>query len=291
MQAAAHGDPGHAHCSQLRHARETRHQKHVQRSVHRTNHLGDLGNVREARGVDDVGAGLLVSLEPSDGVREIAPAAQVVLGPRRQHQASLVGVRDLCGGRDPIDRSPELVDRVGELGVVILDGAAGEPRRGREPQRFRDAGGLVREAVLEVGAHRERRCRGDRRGVGQGLVATQSSVETPERPGRARAGGGEGAKAKRGEELCTAGVPGVGEQQRLAGAMEIEEALRLGEPAIHCQDATGDRLPVRGGVCRQSCTPPACQGWFRPAAQPQGQHRPGRWPPSIWRSLAPRSDP
>ena len=86
------------------------------------------------------------------------------------------------------------------------------------------AGGIVGEAVLEVGRHRHVGDGGhDRGGVGDRLVAGHPAVEAAERGGEAAAGGGQRLEAERREQLGRAGVPRVRDQQRLRAGMELEE--------------------------------------------------------------------
>ena len=51
--------------------------------------------------------GLLVGLEPGDGVAQVDPAVQVVLGPGRQHEGDRSRVGSLGGGPHPLGRFGE----------------------------------------------------------------------------------------------------------------------------------------------------------------------------------------
>ena len=99
-------------------------------------------------------------------------------------------------------------DALGRLGdvvkpmlawVPVLDRAAGEAGVEREAHGLCDAGGVHREALLEVRRHRHVGSGRKRGGVGERLLAGNAVIETPEARGVAAAGGGEGLIAERGK--------------------------------------------------------------------------------------------
>ncbi len=111
---------------------------------------------------------------------------QVVLRPGGQDQTATGGgpaVRGLGGGRHPLGGRAELVDRVVLVPGEVLQRAAGQPGRGREPHRLGHAGRIVREAVLQVGGHRQGSGRRDVRGVPKGLIPGHLAVESAQRGG------------------------------------------------------------------------------------------------------------
>ena len=81
-----------------------RHGEHVDRPVDRRDDLPDVLGARQPGREQHVGAGLLVGLQPGDRVGQVVAAADVVLGPRGEHQLHRARVRDLGRGRDPLAR-------------------------------------------------------------------------------------------------------------------------------------------------------------------------------------------
>ena len=103
-ERAAHRDPAHARLGQLGHGRSPGHGEHVDRAVHLAGHLADVLDAAQAGGVQDIGAGLLIGLQPGDRVGEVSPAVQVVLGPAGQDEGDEARVSDLGGRRDALGR-------------------------------------------------------------------------------------------------------------------------------------------------------------------------------------------
>ena len=72
--------------------------------------LAEVAGVDHPWGEEDVGAGLLVRLQTGDGVGQVAPAVQVVLGPGGQDEGDRARVGGLGGGADPLGGVGQLVD-------------------------------------------------------------------------------------------------------------------------------------------------------------------------------------
>jgi len=89
---------------------------------------------------------------------------------------------------------------------------------------FMEAGGLDREAALEVAVHRNLDPAGDGLEVGQRVVEGHAVVGDPVRPGEAGARRGQGGKAEPGEQPGAAEVPRIGEHEA-AGLVESAEEL------------------------------------------------------------------
>ena len=108
----------------------------------------------------------------------------------------------------------------------VLDRAAGQARVDGSPHRFLDGVGIVAKPVLEVSGHRQRGSRHDRGRVGERLLPRDRVVEPAQRGSESGAGGGQRLEAQRGQQLRRTGVPWVGDQQRITGAMEVQKTLR-----------------------------------------------------------------
>jgi hypothetical protein len=61
--------------------------------------------------------------------------------------------------------------------------------------------------------------------VGERLIPGDRVVHPAERGGEAAAGGGERLESERGQQLRRPGIPRVRDEQRMAGAMEVQETL------------------------------------------------------------------
>ena len=115
--------------------------------------------------------------------------------------------------RDPFDRLGEVEERVGGVAGGILDRQAGDPGGGRGGDILRDGFRHRREAALEVGINGNRDAAGDCPEVAQDLVEGHVVVRPAQRPGEARAGGGERRETELGQEAGAADVPGVGDDE------------------------------------------------------------------------------
>ena len=222
-EATAHRHAGDADLGELGDRRHAGEHEDVDRHVDGLDDAGDLLGGGDRRGVDDVGAGGGVGLQPGDRVVEVVDAAEVVLGATREHETHRPGMGRLGSGGNPLAGEPDVVDRL-LVRVPVLDRAAGETGSGGEGDCLGDVGGARGEAVLEVGAHRQRRRRGELGAVGDRLVAGHAAVVAAERVGESGTRRGQRGVAEVGEDLGAAGVPGVGHQQRCAGSMQLGEA-------------------------------------------------------------------
>ena len=94
------------------------------------------------RRVHDVGTDGGVRLQPVDRVVEIVDAADVVLGPRREHQPDRSGVGGVGGSGDAVASQVTVVDRP-LVGSPILDRAPGEPDAAADATVAATSSGLV----------------------------------------------------------------------------------------------------------------------------------------------------
>ena len=86
--------------------------EHADRDVDGGEQLAQLARVDHRRREEHVGAGLLVGLQPGDGVGQVLAAVEVVLGPGRQDEGDRARVGGLGGGAHPVGGVGQLVDRV-----------------------------------------------------------------------------------------------------------------------------------------------------------------------------------
>ena len=148
---------------------------------------------------------------------------QHAVGPGDEHEVARQGAGGGDRGANALDGEIARVGAAaGQLGV--LDRGAGEAGLGGEADRLGDAVGRLGVAVLEIAADRQRR-RGDEiRGMGERLVAgDRRAVGQPEGEGEARRGGADRLRPERRQHPGRAGVPGVGEDERVARAVQGAE--------------------------------------------------------------------
>ena len=93
--------------------------------------------------------------------------------------------------------------------------------------------GVVGERVLEVGGHRYVGGIDERRRVRQHLVQSHRTVEAAERRREPAAGRRQRLEAQGREQFRRARVPRIRHEERLAWAMELQEALRLRRLITH----------------------------------------------------------
>ncbi len=91
-------DPGDAEPGELGDGWHAGEGEHVHRTVDLAHHPADVGGRHQPRGVQHVGARLLVRLQPGDGVAEVVDAVEVVLAARGQDDPGRTAVRRLGGG-------------------------------------------------------------------------------------------------------------------------------------------------------------------------------------------------
>ena len=181
---------------------DARHREHVHRPVDRADDLPDVGQAGQAGGVEHVGPGRLERLQPGDGVGQVRPAVQVVLGPRGQHQPRRPGVRGRRRRPRPA-RPPARCRRSGSSSWPLKSSTdkPASPVSTASETVCATPSGIVGEAVLQVGRDRQVG-RGDDRGrVRQRLVAADRAVRAAQRRREPGAGGGQRLEAERGEQL------------------------------------------------------------------------------------------
>ena len=156
---------------ELRHRWRPRPREHVHREADRLDDASDVLGARQARRVEDVGAGALVRLQAGDRVRQVLPAVDVVLRSRRDDEVDGAAVGDFDGRGDALRREVQLVDRVVLVTGEVLDRASRQTRLDGQADRLRHPTGIVRERVFEVRRHGQVRRLDDRRRVREGLIA------------------------------------------------------------------------------------------------------------------------
>jgi hypothetical protein len=135
--------------------------EHVHRRGHGLDDRFDLGRVREARRVQDVGACPFEGLKARDRVVEVLATVQVVLAARGQHEAGRSSVSDLGRRGNALGGERRLVDRILAAAGEVLDREAGQSRGDRAHGRLGDLIRGVRKTALEIGGHRQRSRSGD----------------------------------------------------------------------------------------------------------------------------------
>lgn len=172
-----------------------------------------------ARGVENIGSGFGVGLKPADGLLErLLVPHEETFGARGQQNRGTGSVDGGARGADALDGQRELVKRARGVPRGILDGEAGDSRLHAEANVPRDVLGMMRVAGFEVGVD------GEWRGVDQFRYVRERGVErngpfgvrTPEREGKAGAGGGKGGEAEVLEVESGAGIPGIGNHETAA---------------------------------------------------------------------------
>jgi len=194
--------------------------EYVERTVDRTQDRAHLLDAAQPRRKEDIGAGLLIGLQPRDRVIEVVAAVRVVLRPRREHKMRRAGVRRRSGRGYALGCHVEVVDIVP---TPVLHRTSGDPGLPCEAHGLPDPGGIVREAALEVGADGEASSlrHGDR--VSDRLLTAHVPVEAAERGGEAATGRGESLEPEPRKQSRRAEIPRVGKQERSLGGMERQK--------------------------------------------------------------------
>src|SRR5688572_11718430 len=155
-----------------------------------------------------------------------------VLGAGDEHERERQRAGGGDRGLDPLDRLPEVVDRVGLVAARVLDRTAHGPGGGGQADRLGDVAGRGTEAVLQVGRDGERARAGDRPHVLDRLVARDLALRVlaGEREGEPGARRRQRRKAEALEDARRAGVPRIGDDERARRVVQRTEAggaLRL----------------------------------------------------------------
>jgi F420-dependent oxidoreductase-like protein len=164
-ERATNRDPADARLSEFGHGRDSVNGQHVDRAVDLAHDQADVLDVAQARGIENVGTGLLVSLQPGDRVSQVGPAAQVVLRAGGEDKPDVARVRGLSRRRDAFGREFHGVDRVLIPAAEILYRGARQADLDRQLDGFGDTCGIIGEGVLQVGRDWQVRGRDDYRGV------------------------------------------------------------------------------------------------------------------------------
>ena len=179
-------------------------------------------------------------------------------------------------GGDAVASKAEVVDRPFRVAPVVLDRRPGRARLGGCGDRRRDARRVVGEAVLEVGVHRQRRRRGDVRGVGDRLVAGDAAVGPPERGGERRRSSWRWPRTRvDSSSLAEPASQALGITSGVAGPVEVEEAgAQIGVHPLYsaaCERGVRDPGPPASRRGRSRRPRPA-----RPPRRDAARRRP-RW--------------
>lgn len=112
MEAAAYRDASDASMAQVCYSGAARYKQDVDGAVDGRDERCYLGEVDHARGIEDIGAGLLEGLEALDRIAQVGMAPQVVFGPGGQDQAGAVAVETAPVVVEPVVRGPVVAGRV-----------------------------------------------------------------------------------------------------------------------------------------------------------------------------------
>jgi hypothetical protein len=176
-------------------------------------------------------------------VVQIGTSTDEVLGTSRQYERLGQGAGRSDCRRDSLDGEVEGIDRIVEVSGRVLNGAAGQP----DARRLLDDVGaglrLSGEAVLEIGAHRQRGGLDDGARVRQSLLTGDRAftVGTAQRKRQAAAGRGQGFEAETGQELGGARIPGVGDDKGARPLVERPERRSLAGPGHRQQCLQGGK--------------------------------------------------
>ena len=183
----------------------------------------DRGEIRQERRIDAIGAGGGEGAQAGQRLGEVVAAGEDAVGAGDQHEVARQGAGGGRRGADALDGDGARVGGGAGQGGV-LDGGAGEPRLGGEADGLGDAVRGLGIAALEVAADRQRRCGDEVGGVGQRLVAADvGAVGQAEGEGEAGGGRADRLRPEGREHAGGAGVPGVGEDEGIAGAVQGAE--------------------------------------------------------------------
>jgi hypothetical protein len=101
----------------------------------RAGHGGDLFHRGQARGVDNVRAGVAVGDQARDGVAEVVDAADVVFRPAVEHHRLGQAAGRVSGDGDSLRGDCDVVDAACGR-VIVLDGKACRADLGQQRDRF-----------------------------------------------------------------------------------------------------------------------------------------------------------
>ncbi|GAA3136233.1 hypothetical protein GCM10020001_068530 [Nonomuraea salmonea] len=202
--------PGHAGLGQPREGRTTRLVEDVDRQRRGRHHLGDRAGVAQSRHEDPVG--VPVRADPFKGVAGPQPA-RVRTGVD-EHPVALGGLDDALV---QLDRAQ------GAVGPAVLQVDARDAERGEAGHQVGHLGGVVAEPALDVHGHQDaesadRLGQLDRLGLG-GAGRVRSAVNG----GDAQARRPDRGETVGGQERGGAVVPGVGQQEGVAGPVQAME--------------------------------------------------------------------
>ena len=151
-------------------------------------------------------------LQAFDGIVEVRPAADQILGPRYESERNRQAAGHLDACHHTLDRVVEIIDA---LAAPILDRAPNNTHLRRVAQDGCSLLGIIGVTVFKVGVDRQVGRLRDDAAVLQKLGAADRAlpVDAAQRVGHAEAGGRQRLKTKRRQQLRSAGVPRVGQNQ------------------------------------------------------------------------------
>ena len=233
VQAAADAHAPHAGLAELvqRDLRIGESHHRVERLLQRRGHGAHFLQAVEPRRVEHVRAGGLEGLQAADGVVHVLPAVQEILGAGGQHERHRQGARHFDRRLHALDGKVEVVDRLLRVPGGILDGAAHRAGFAGKADRLGRLAGFVREAVLQVGIHRQARRLADFAAVVDHLF--QRHVAHAQHVGDAEAGGCQRLEPHALEDQRRAAVPGIRNEEGPRARVQFPEYRRLARLLAH----------------------------------------------------------
>lgn len=189
----------------------------------------DLIRRSDSRGVEAIGTGIGVSLEPGDGVVEIRLSDQKALGAADQQRVAAGAVDGFARGANPLDGRVEIEERMRLLAGRVFDRQAGHPRLGGETHALDDAGRVGRETALEIGVDRQVGGFDQLGEVIEHPVARHRAVPMAVRPREAGTRRGQRLEALSLQIARTAHIPRVRDQEAAALVQSMERAPLVGD--------------------------------------------------------------
>ncbi len=141
----------------------------------------------------------------------------------------ILGIDGTARRADSRDRILERKQRIGCIARRILDREPRHPGVHAHPHALGDLARRGRITRLEIGVHRQITRSHDRRHVRQHRVAPYRGVRQAERPGRARARGGDCLEPEMLEIARGADVPRIGDDEAAARMQCAERATLFGD--------------------------------------------------------------
>jgi len=187
----------------------------------------DLVEGGQAGRIEHIRPGFVESLQPSDGVVEIGPPAEEILGAGGEHEIGLQGARRADGGRDPLEGMGELVNRPGLIAAIVFDRTAGQSCGIRGKDGFAGTFWAVPLAFFEVGGHRQLDGAGKLAAVLDHGFEAHRTVFQSARESKPGAGRGQRREAQVLQKLGCPDVPRIGNDEGAGTGMQRAQGLAL----------------------------------------------------------------